>query len=255
MSDVWRLDLPTVEKMVFLIIADHANDEGTQSYPSQATISVKASLSVRTVQRAINSLTERGYIRVFKHSGGSASTRDDRRPHLYQINVALLRGDRVTGRTPVADGATLTTSTGRQSRPKNNHLEPSNETPEFLQFWEIYPLHMARAKAWKAWRAAVKDTSVEVILDGARRYRDDPHRDPAFTAYPASWLNAHRWLDEPLPGDREAMERAESLKQRAKEREETQAFLDELARHREKSVPMPSSVRDALKKNIGQTLD
>jgi len=40
MSDVWRTDLPTVEKMVLLVIADHANDEGTQAYPSQATINL-----------------------------------------------------------------------------------------------------------------------------------------------------------------------------------------------------------------------
>lgn len=123
MSDVWRTDLPTTEKMVLLVIADHANDEGTQSYPSQATIAEKASISIRTVQRAVNTLWEQGYVRVFKHAGGSANCREDRRPHLYQINIAKLRGDTVTARKD--DGATLTTSTGRHSRPKNHPLEPS----------------------------------------------------------------------------------------------------------------------------------
>ena len=68
MAEVWRTDLPTVEKMVLLVIADHANDEGTQSYPSQATIASKSSISVRTVQRAVNNLVSEGYIRMFKHS-------------------------------------------------------------------------------------------------------------------------------------------------------------------------------------------
>ena len=125
MSDVWRTNLPTVEKMVLLVIADHANDEGTQSYPSQATIAAKASISVRTVQRAVNTLCAQGYIRMFKHSGGSPDCREDRRPHLYQINIGALRGDNVTGRQPVADGATMTTSTGRLSRPMNHPNEPS----------------------------------------------------------------------------------------------------------------------------------
>lgn len=147
MSEVWRTDLPTVEKMVLLVIADHANDEGTQAYPAQVTIARKASISVRTVQRAVNSLVARGYIRLSKHSGGSADCRDDRRPHLYQINLNVLRGDNLTGRTDVADGATLTTSTGRQSRPMNHPLEPSKKhQDQFDIFWKIYPRKVGKAK-------------------------------------------------------------------------------------------------------------
>lgn len=140
MSDVWRTDLPTTEKMVLLVIADHANDEGTQSYPSQATIAEKASISIRTVQRAVNTLWEQGYVRVFKHAGGSANCREDRRPHLYQINIAKLRGDSVTARK--SDGATLTTSTGRQSRPMNHPLEPSKgSAPDGAPVKELMALY------------------------------------------------------------------------------------------------------------------
>lgn len=140
MSDVWRTDLPTVEKMVLLVIADHANDEGTQSYPSQATIATKASVSIRTVQRAVNSLCALGFVRVFKHSGGSAGCREDRRPHLYQINIGKLRGDTVTARK--GDGATMTTSTGRHSRPKNHPLEPSNaDAPKGAQVKELMKIY------------------------------------------------------------------------------------------------------------------
>ena len=49
MSEVWGTKLPTVEKMVLLVIADHANDEGTEAWPPQATIATKATISVRTV--------------------------------------------------------------------------------------------------------------------------------------------------------------------------------------------------------------
>jgi hypothetical protein len=31
------------------------------------------------------------------------------------------------------------------------------------------------------------------------RYRNDPNREPEFTAHPATWLNAGRWDDDPLP--------------------------------------------------------
>lgn len=255
MSEVWRTDLPTVEKMVLLVIADHANDEGTQAYPAQVTIARKASISVRTVQRAVNSLVARGYIRLSKHSGGSADCRDDRRPHLYQINLNVLRGDNLTGRTDVADGATLTTPTGRQSRPMNHPLEPSKKHPDqFDIFWNTYPRKVAKAAALKAWEKAVKCESPEVIIEGARRYADDPNREDRFTAHPTTWLNAHRWGDEPLPErelskeEMQERERKKSREREIREREDTKEFFRQLAEQREKAVPMPDALKQLFKK-------
>lgn len=253
MSDVWRTNLPTTEKMVLLVIADHANDEGTQSYPSQATIAEKASISIRTVQRAVNTLVDEGYIRMFKHSGGSADCRDDRRPHLYQINIAKLRGDNVTGRQSVADGATLTTSTGRHSRPKNHPLEPSKEPSAFLRFWELYPRKTAKAKAVESWDKALRFAKPEEILAGAERYANDPNRVDAFTAYPATWLNQHRWNDPLLPeriktGDeKRAEEKRISEERRKREIEETLRWQKETEEQKRKAVPMPESIKDLLR--------
>lgn len=70
---------------------------------------------------------------------------------------------------------------------------------EFDRFWQTYPRHEAKGEARKAWAKAVKVAPPEVIIAGAQRYADDPNRDPAFTAHPATWLNRERWLDEPLP--------------------------------------------------------
>jgi hypothetical protein len=254
MADVWRTNLPTVEKMVLLVIADHANDEGTQSYPAQTTIAAKASISVRTVQRAVNSLVEGGYIRMFKHSGGSANCREDRRPHLYQINIGKLRGDILTGRTDVADGATMATVTGRQSRPKNHPLEPSLKHPDFDVFWSIYPRKVAKQAALKAWVKAVTVATPELIIAGAQRYADDPNRHPSYTAFPATWLNAHRWGDEPLPPrelskQEEAQRmREESLKRREQETAEAEAFFKELEERKRQAVPMPEAFKDLFRK-------
>jgi len=253
MAEVWRTDLPTVEKMVLLVIADHANDEGTQSYPSQATIASKSSISVRTVQRAVNNLVSEGYIRMFKHSGGSAGCREDRRPHLYQINIHRLRGDIVTGRTDVADGATTTTVTGRQSRPKNHPLEPSLKH-HFDVFWSIYPRKVAKQAALKAFEKALQVATGEEICDGARRYADDPNRSPSYTAHAATWLNAHRWGDEPLPPrelskeEKLAQEKAEAERRREIEVRKAAEYQRELDEARERAVPMPQSIRDMLQK-------
>ena len=253
MSEVWRTNLPTTEKMVLLVIADHANDEGTQSYPSQATIAQKASISVRTVQRRVNTLVSEGYIRMFKHSGGSADCREDRRPHLYQINVGKLRGDIVTGRQDDANGATMTTITGRQSRPKNHPLEPSKEPSAFLRFWELYPRKTARTKAVEAWDRALRFARPEQILEGAERYANDPNRVDAFTAYPATWLNQHRWNDPLLPervksaDEKRAEELRKAEERRKYEEEQTLRWQQELEEQKKKAVPMPDEVKNLLR--------
>lgn len=69
----------------------------------------------------------------------------------------------------------------------------------FDRFWAVYPRHEAKAKALAAFRKALKVVDAESVIAAAERYRDDPNRDPQFTAHPATWLNAGRWDDEPLP--------------------------------------------------------
>lgn len=72
----------------------------------------------------------------------------------------------------------------------------SDFASEFDTFYEVFPAHKDRAKAFGAYRKARKKTDAATLLAGAERYRDDPNRNPSFTKYPASWLNAESWLDE-----------------------------------------------------------
>lgn len=196
MTEVWKTNLPTTEKMVLLVIADHASDDGTNAWPSQATIAAKCSISVRTVQRSVNTLVRHGYIRLEKRAGGSVDCRDDRRPNRYTIVLSRLRGDKLPPRNSVANEVTLTPDTGRQSRHMNHTKQPSIELSQFNEFWEIYPLKKAKGKALEAYEKALKKATHADIIKGVKKYSKDPHRDPKFTAYPATWLNQERWLDE-----------------------------------------------------------
>lgn len=69
----------------------------------------------------------------------------------------------------------------------------------FDDFWAAYPRHVAKDAARKAWDAATQRATPSAIIAGALRFRDDPNRDDAYTPHPATWLNAGRWDDEPLP--------------------------------------------------------
>jgi hypothetical protein len=61
MSALWEMDFPPTEKLVFLALADCANDEGL-AWPSIATIARKTGVSDRSVQRAIRMGETRGLI-------------------------------------------------------------------------------------------------------------------------------------------------------------------------------------------------
>lgn len=70
----------------------------------------------------------------------------------------------------------------------------------FVEFWNVFPRKVGKGQARKAWATARRRGVLpEVIVAGARRYRDDPGRDPAYTRHAATWLNGEGWDDEPTP--------------------------------------------------------
>ena len=105
---------------------------------------------------------------------------------------------------------------------------PISSDDDFIEFYLAYPRKEGRGTAAKAFVKARTKTSLERLIAGAERYRDDPNRDPKFTKLPATWLNAEGWDDEPLPasfrgtngkpttGDkmRNTMEQARALQER-----------------------------------------
>lgn len=84
MNAVWEDSLAAGNDLVLLLaIADCANDEGTDAWPSQDTLAAKARMSVRTVQRSISSLKDAGELRIDR-----ASTRET---NVYTVVVAWNR--------------------------------------------------------------------------------------------------------------------------------------------------------------------
>jgi len=76
----------------------------------------------------------------------------------------------------------------------------ATDPAEFASWWQVYPRHVSRSEAEKAYVAARKDASAEDLLAGAVRYRDNRDRkeaDAKFTAHASTWLHQKRWTDEP----------------------------------------------------------
>ncbi len=143
---------------------------------------------------------------------------------------------------PMADEPSSDNPTSENPTPKNTNTkeEQSKEIDaHFLEFWNAYPRKLDKAKAFRAFRSALKRAKFEDILAGVIAYRNDPTRNPEFTKYPASWLNADSWENAITPApDSEAAERARI--RREKEREATRQLLeqDRINREQSKAAPM-----------------
>jgi Helix-turn-helix domain len=72
-------------RLVLLAIADAADADGGNAWPTQARVAAMARVSTRTVRRLVSELIMLGELEMEEHAGGTAKTRDDRRPHLYRL--------------------------------------------------------------------------------------------------------------------------------------------------------------------------
>lgn len=99
------------------------------------------------------------------------------------------RGERYRSRVTNAE-KTLTDNRIQNTDNINNYWD---------EFWQIYPLKVGKGAAFKAFEKAIRRATPEEIVAGARRYAEDPNRNPGYTAHAATWLNADRWGDPLLP--------------------------------------------------------
>lgn len=135
MAWVWKHSLATgTDRIILLAIADHAGDDGTNAYPSVATLGSKCALSRRTVQRSIARLVELGELEVEDQKGGGSWTRSDRRPNRYRVVMndgASIWHPVEDGASPVHDGASgvqgkhADGASAVTPEPSFNHPEPS----------------------------------------------------------------------------------------------------------------------------------
>ncbi len=68
---------------------------------------------------------------------------------------------------------------------------------EFEEAYRLYPRHVGRGQAMRAYRSARKIATHGEIMAGIRRMAVESRTtDPKFIPHLATWLNGQRWLDE-----------------------------------------------------------
>lgn len=78
----WEQQIPPNGKILLVALADHAHDNGENSWPSVATLCTKTGLSRSTVQRLLTSLLNEGIISVQRAGGVDGKT-----PTVYALNI------------------------------------------------------------------------------------------------------------------------------------------------------------------------
>ena len=140
--------------------------------------------------------------------------------------------------TPVADYPLSENPLSENPHYKNNN--PKEEQVKntyahleelFNEFWNAYPRKLDKAKAFRAFKSALNRAKFEDILAGVIAYRNDPKRNPDFTKYPASWLNADSWEN--------AAQTPEGSVWREKAIKHSNEFLEEQKRIEEQAAPAP----------------
>ena len=176
-------------RLVLLAIADHQGEIG--AWPSISTLAKMVNSSERSVQRDIQHLQSIGELKVEVQN---APTKSQYKSNLYWVTLPGVTAGVTESQSGVTDSASGVTAGGVQTL-----IEPLQETNKaqteklFDEFWTTYPRKLDKAKAFRAFRSALKRAKLEDILAGVIAYRNDPKRDPDYTKYPATWLNNDAW--------------------------------------------------------------
>jgi hypothetical protein len=86
----------------------------------------------------------------------------------------------------------------KTQKPEARSQKPDIYKLRFDEWYEIYPRHVGKGAAEKAYAKALKDVDPETLIERARRFAAKPPDDPKFIPHPATWLNQKRWEDENL---------------------------------------------------------
>jgi len=221
--DEWLLDLDISDRAIrlYAVLARYADNDTHKAYPSRETLAQRLRCSKASVDRAAQELVDcHAMTKKQRHNSSIVYT--------LQVSSPMMRGVLTHdegGSSPVQRGVLTSDDLTRTTELEPKERELLNS--QFDQFWSVYPKKNDKATAKRSFEKALKRVSIDEIIAGAERYRDDPNREQAFTKNPSTWLNADAWGNEPLPVRGRKLTNAENaalLAQKYREREQTKAI-------------------------------
>lgn len=197
----WVLDESTAtgnDRLVLIAIADEADDDGRNAFPSVDRIARRARINRHTAMRAIRRLEDIGELEVVRPETTG-------RGHHNTYRIVTGKGSEVApfqeGRGTARKGA----KECAQERPNPQTPKPTDPTRDaaalpigasFEDFWTTYPKcpHKgAKDAARKEWAKHARD--VEAVMAGLARWMTywAAREEPEFICAASKWLRETRW--------------------------------------------------------------
>jgi hypothetical protein len=97
----------------------------------------------------------------------------------------------------------------------------------FQKLWSVYPRHVGKQNAVKAFAKLKPDEALlETMINAILKQKQSAQwSDPQYIPHPATWLNGHRWEDEPTKASNGKRVLAQQYDQREYHEEEMQKIL------------------------------
>lgn len=177
----------------------------------QHTLAEETGLSTKQVERCLKWLIAEGYLMMAVHHEQGAY--DQTRSYRVILDIPE-SGDDIpeSGNVHLPESGNVPLlQTEKTLKLVDGNKTEAEIDQVFGMFWDLYPRHIAKAKARSSFIAALKKVSADAVIQGAAAYRKHVgDGDPQFIAHPATWLNQERWDDDygPVAGTgRAAMRR------------------------------------------------
>lgn len=205
----FRLRVQGAAKVVLIALADHANDDG-EAWPAVSRLEQWTGLKDRGIRLALKHLEASG---VINRSGKNGTT------VIYKMEVGAEYNPARSADIPARDAAfnpapdadnparSAINPARRADKPLITTKEPLSIPPlipptskpdpmaEFADWWQHYPRKVGKGQARRAFVAARKKVSLQILTDAILAYPFDMTR-PEFIPHASTWLNGERWADE-----------------------------------------------------------
>lgn len=154
-------------RFVCLVLLQFRNRSTGQCYPSYITLSQSTGLCVNTIRKAIKELEDDGRITISQ----KRINRNKFTSNFYEFSVTSASGDCSNERSIDCSNDPAQDDT-KPYNPINLSILKKEGAPDLFPIWyKEYPHKVRKPEAVKAFKSAIKKTTLEELLLGLERYK------------------------------------------------------------------------------------
>lgn len=171
-----------ISKLVLLMLCNYADEDG-ECYPSQEHLASLCQCSRVSVNKHIQELRKKGFIKIIKKSNGQFVYN---RYYVNMINKGYVK------------------NINSQCIPSLHNTIKNTNIYEFDEFWSKVPRKIAKVKAKKLYIDLIDKKVVDsmTLISKMEEYAKSVlNTELKYIVHPTTWLSQHRWEDE-LKADR-----------------------------------------------------